>query len=950
MEASFHGKLDRKTAEDRLTAFGIFGAYLLRESDRKSGSYVLSFRGKTGINHFKITRVYGSYYIGGRKFESLDELIDFHRQVDLLTEEQLVHPVSPPEPVIIKNKLFVSILPYTALGQDELSFKKETLFIFEHDHGDDWYWCRNVKTGEIGLVFSKFIEEVTDDVDPNEIFPWFHPHLSKIEAVDQLAKIGPGSFLVKSSESSRGNYTLYYHAGNTVQRFQIVRNKDNRYVMGGRYFESLGHIIELYKKEQIIEGHSLKFPVLSPSCLSDSSEEQNLSSSMKTMELRERSEDIYDIVKQNRESAKSKEVRGWLFLKKLDFQKKWKKYYFILNPATYHLYYYEKPQQTKPKGLIDLSYSQLYIVHPSLFDWPQCFQLVERSLPCFSSNFYLRCDDEYENFLRWVKAIQCFTLADSSFVLRLNGGDITNSENHETNNGAESSRSYEPNYVQRRSIKIEFIEVQGLKSTQALFLIYYNHDILIGKASINGINLEMLDNKYNNYEFINIPSDAKSISIALCQTNKKSKSSTKPEISIKLENLEPDRVFDCWFDFPSSKNSEISLRLRLKILFSRDLIMSRSHYTALEELILDANCGILEIFEKIQHPLLARSLVNIFSYKSTIVSTLKILIEREVSLQDDCNSLFSNVSFVGTMLESYIRISCRNVLTKCLKGPIRRLMEIGSLVNLQSACENLENLFVVIDELIQNVYNSVHYYPLPVRYLCAILQRAVQSKWPEETLVRTRVVAGFLFLRLICPTLLKPKLFGLVNKSFTANPDQKKLALVTAKCLENLANIVDSTFQHTSLCSSVTSTLNSYSNQNFDSSKTTDQEEYAQADYIVQFILTPQIEEWMDVLQPVILKKKLGLVKFVDELCDVDLCDPSAIDELAIDDNNNTTSSINQDKLVDWIADDLATVHSVCEAYKEDIEQLSSHQITNKLLKAISNLTQRRSYYLSGLK
>jgi Ras GTPase-activating protein 1 len=40
------------------------GSYLVRESDRKPGSYVLSYFGRTGINHFRITAVCGDYYIG----------------------------------------------------------------------------------------------------------------------------------------------------------------------------------------------------------------------------------------------------------------------------------------------------------------------------------------------------------------------------------------------------------------------------------------------------------------------------------------------------------------------------------------------------------------------------------------------------------------------------------------------------------------------------------------------------------------------------------------------------------------------------------------------------------------------------------------------------------------------------------------------------------------------
>jgi len=49
----YHGRLDRNVAEDRLRQARHLGSYLIRESDRKPGSYVLSFFGQKGMNHFR---------------------------------------------------------------------------------------------------------------------------------------------------------------------------------------------------------------------------------------------------------------------------------------------------------------------------------------------------------------------------------------------------------------------------------------------------------------------------------------------------------------------------------------------------------------------------------------------------------------------------------------------------------------------------------------------------------------------------------------------------------------------------------------------------------------------------------------------------------------------------------------------------------------------------------
>jgi hypothetical protein len=50
----FHGRLDRKEAEDRLRKASKPGSFLVRESDRRTGSFVLSYLSlKSTIYHFK---------------------------------------------------------------------------------------------------------------------------------------------------------------------------------------------------------------------------------------------------------------------------------------------------------------------------------------------------------------------------------------------------------------------------------------------------------------------------------------------------------------------------------------------------------------------------------------------------------------------------------------------------------------------------------------------------------------------------------------------------------------------------------------------------------------------------------------------------------------------------------------------------------------------------------
>jgi len=77
---------------------GELGAYLVRESVGQPGDYAISYLSKTGhVHHFKINSNCGDYYIGGRQFFSLGDLIGFYANCSCILEnESLEVPVVPP--------------------------------------------------------------------------------------------------------------------------------------------------------------------------------------------------------------------------------------------------------------------------------------------------------------------------------------------------------------------------------------------------------------------------------------------------------------------------------------------------------------------------------------------------------------------------------------------------------------------------------------------------------------------------------------------------------------------------------------------------------------------------------------------------------------------------------------------------------------------------------------
>lgn len=106
----------------------------------------------------------------------------------------------------------------------------------------------------------------------------------------------------------------------------------------------------------------------------------------------------------------------------------------------------------------------------------------------------------------------------------------------------------------------------------------------------------------------------------------------------------------------------------------------------------------------------------------------------------------------------------------------------------------------------------------------------------------------------------------------------------------------------------------------------------------------------MDVVNPFILKNKIGLVKFVDELCNINLVDPEAIDTATMDSNGNneldTLFHLSEQNLEP--AHDLAAIHDICEKYRSNLEQQAAvSQAARRLVTTLNILTKHKKYYVN---
>ncbi|XP_048484401.1 ras GTPase-activating protein 1 isoform X2 [Plutella xylostella] len=867
----YHGRLDRYTSEERLWAASKLGSYLVRESDRKPGSYVLSYLGRTGINHFRITAVCGDYYIGGRQFDSLPELVSFYSHCsDLLKRERLLEPVAPPEPVNDKKRV-VAILPYTKMPDtDELTFQKGDIFFVHNDMGDGWLWVTAHRTGEQGMIFRELVEDLDAAIDPNTVFPWFHPNCSKSEAVDMLVKAGPGSFLVRPSDNSPGDYSLFFHINNQIQRFRIEK-KGVRYLMGGRTFECLDAVINRYRKEQIVEGHTLGQPLHAEGHQIEP--QQNATGAA--------AEKIYATLRECRDQIGLKKMKGikhqgYLNKKSDKTTKKWKALYFVLlqEGTDTHLYFYDSPKRTKPKGLIDLSCAYLYQVHESLWDREFCFQLVERALPCLSTHTHLAANSAADE-KAWLEALR--PLCVSQF----------------TRQHGKTARVRWLRVLRVRCMTAHRLPAR-LAPRPALRL-------ALGAAPVARTRAKPAPDPHWDELFVfdDVPPDVTSFTITVQNAGKRGKESEVAELTIELSTLANGEEVEEWYPLAGMTPIGEWGSLRLRIRFMHELVMPREEYSPLRQLLLEPGLpavrALAELCRADRQPA-ATALLHAFTECGRGAELSRELLQAEVNRETDPRAMFRAASLATAVLDQFMHAHCKPFLQAAIAETVQKLIDAKQSAELnptkmdspEDACNNAEFLLMILDQITLSIFTSPEACPRPVRYRCACLQRAAVAKWPNERFARTRVVSGFIFLRLICPALVEPRAWALCSGA--PPPHAQRSLLMVAKCLQNLANLIEFGAK----------------------------------------------EPYMEVVNPFILKNKERMVVFLDQL--------SAAPEPGASPPNANNNSFD-------IAKELATLHHICVAHLAELQTMAKTQpAIRKLVTVTEMLTKHKHKYLEMIR
>jgi len=185
------------------------------------------------------------------------------------------------------------------------------------------------------------------------------------------------------------------------------------------------------------------------------------------------------------------------------------------------------------------------------------------------------------------------------------------------------------------------------------------------------------------------------------------------------------------------------------------------------------------------------SLINLAATQGRHLALLVHLINRVIKATEVETTLFRTDSmttkaargYMQVVGGDYLRTMLSPLITAILQDPVGFEIDPNKINSAEDIAENLKKLKAATSKFLDQILKSKDSCPMSLREFLWMAATEVGQKFPAS---RRQVVAGFYFLRFVCPAIFSPEKFGLAKGNIPA-VGQRSLILI-AKILQNLAN------------------------------------------------------------------------------------------------------------------------------------------------------------------
>jgi len=195
------------------------------------------------------------------------------------------------------------------------------------------------------------------------------------------------------------------------------------------------------------------------------------------------------------------------------------------------------------------------------------------------------------------------------------------------------------------------------------------------------------------------------------------------------------------------------------------------------------------------HDTMLRNIVRVLDAHNQAIPLIRRGISGEVENTPDPGTLFRQNTVLTKIMTAYTKLTGASYLNRLLKPIVLEVLTNASTNSYEpdqnkakegeNVEQNLQKLMEVSQKILDVILKSGSEFPLPLRVLAGSLMRDVQKKFPQHRLIS---VGGFLFLRFICPAILSPGAYGMLESS---QSDASRPLVLISKMLQNLSNGIE---------------------------------------------------------------------------------------------------------------------------------------------------------------
>ncbi|XP_031464756.1 RAS protein activator like-3 isoform X2 [Phasianus colchicus] len=290
---------------------------------------------------------------------------------------------------------------------------------------------------------------------------------------------------------------------------------------------------------------------------------------------------------------------------------------------------------------------------------------------------------------------------------------------------------------------------------------------------------------------------SRALTLSLCRDDQGHPSQPVASVTVPLAELAAARQpLERWYPLSSHGGNDQAPAVRVRGRYREVRVLPIVRYKELAEFITfhyRELCACLEPTIAVRHKEeLAGALVHVLQSTGKAKEFLIDLGVAELDRFDDRESLIFRENTLATKaIDEYMKLVGGKYLQDTLGEAVAQLCSSDDSCEVDpSKCggpdlsDNQNNLRQVCEETLQRIATSCDIFPAELGEIFAAWQEECMAR--GKAAIGQRLVSASLFLRFLCPAIMSPSLFGLVQE-YPSEATARTLTLV-AKVIQNLAN------------------------------------------------------------------------------------------------------------------------------------------------------------------